>query len=1320
MTAETRAHQEWLGYVQPVGLVVTPVALNAAQCHPDRNVTETQDRLEALAGEQRCLKDLKHTLIELLGWRAEDCREPLAEETVVLPEYKETLRADWVAVNGGRPVLHGLHVPNGIDLDALPAEDVEGWRASVQTRFERLLRDTGVHVGLLSNGNVVRLVYAPRGESAGHCTFPIAAMCEPAGRPMLSAMVMLLSAQRVFLQPEERRLAAILQQSRKYQGEVSTRLSEQVLVALHALLKGFEAADAATKGALLSEVRRGDGRVELYGGLLSTILRLVFLLYAEDKGLMPGAELYVRYYSVTALFEQLRDDEARFPDTMGQRFGAWARLLTLFRMVFRGGGGGGMELPKRSGELFDPDAYPFLEGRNKADHFSSDRSQKLKVPKVSDGVVLEVLRNLLVLDGERLSYRALDVEQIGSVYQSMMGFSLEEAAGRSIALGKAHAVVNLEELLEVDAKKRVEWIKQQTDIKIEGKAAKELAAAKTTDALIAALQRRISMLTPVALEPGALHLQPSQERRRTGSHYTPRELTEPIVSKTLTPMLRGLGEHPTPAKVLSIKVCDPAMGSGAFLVESCRFLADALVGAWSHYRLTPKVPPDEDVVLHARRLVAQRCLYGVDKNPFAVTLAKLSLWLFTLAKDHPFTFLDHALKCGDSLVGLSKSQLTRFTWEDASTTFGTIFTSHVERLVERGEQLRLQIHDLPDPADTTELKSLHEAAESSLETARLIGHLVIAAFFAGGAAKMKKERLAGLAGRVQRIFTETLGNKTSSPETVAPVNVLLRELLEEVRDGVEHTPPRPFHWELEFPEVFGKGRDGFDAFVGNPPYAGKNGISDSGGDQYIPWLQALHPGAHGNTDLSAHFLRHCFDLLCEHGTFGLISTKTVAQGDSRRSGLKVMLERGGIIYDATRILRWPGPGANVTVAVIHLAKGRDREAVLERWLNGRRVQEISSWLRGMKEREEPKPLKANENLSFQGSIVLGLGFVLTPEEATAFVDKDERNKARIHPYIGGEEVNSHPKQSFDRYVICFADVPRKPGEKFGALNESDAKKWPDLYEHIKEHVLPERMRLGDGSDARRRKTYWWLFGRDTPALYETIAGMPRVLVIARVTKHVCFSFQPSDRIFHEKLVVFPFASWTPFAVLQSRIHETWVWLLSSTMKEDLNYSPSDCFDNFPFPRPSPREEVPALEGVGRRLYEARAKYMETHEQGLTDTYNALKDPSQSTPELDALRALHVELDRAVLQAYGFENIEVPPYTTPLDDAERTARDAFEDQIIEALFRLNADRAAAESLASPPPPEDPKPPRSRKKQQPKQTALELSGTERRRGGRRSSD
>ena len=202
-----------------------------------------------------------------------------------------------------------------------------------------------------------------------------------------------------------------------------------------------------------------------------------------------------------------------------------------------------------------------------------------------------------------------------------------------------------------------------TDQDLTGTAETALKDAASREDIVAALGRKLdAVITPSPLPPGTPILVPTDERRRTGSHYTPRSLTSPIVSETLRPILERLGPMATPAQILDLKVLDPAMGSGAFLVEACRQLAEALVKAWEAHKAMPELPPDEDALTHARRLVAGRCLYGVDRNPMAAELGKLSLWLATLAAGHEFTFLDHAVRAGDSLVGLDLEQIEALHW----------------------------------------------------------------------------------------------------------------------------------------------------------------------------------------------------------------------------------------------------------------------------------------------------------------------------------------------------------------------------------------------------------------------------------------------------------------------------------------------------------------------------------------------------------------------------------------------------------------------------------------------------------------------------------
>ena len=243
-------------------------------------------------------------------------------------------------------------------------------------------------------------------------------------------------------------------------------------------------------------------------------------------------------------------------------------------------------------------------------------------------------------------------------------------------------------------------------------------------------------------------LQPTGERRRTGSHYTPRSLTAPIVKYALEPAFARLGPDATPEQVLDLKVCDPAMGSGAFLVEACRALGERLVAAWARWPETrPEIPADEDEELHARRLVAQRCLYGVDKNPRAVDLARLSLWLATLARDHEFTFLDHALKCGDSLVGLTTAQIAAANWDESKPGL-PLFRQLVRDSVAKAMQGRAEIQNAPDDTMRAIQEARHRNLESEVSPIRVMGDAVISAFFAADKAKAREKARADVESHI--------------------------------------------------------------------------------------------------------------------------------------------------------------------------------------------------------------------------------------------------------------------------------------------------------------------------------------------------------------------------------------------------------------------------------------------------------------------------------------------------------------------------------------------------------------------------------------------
>ena len=1396
--SDTRAHLEWLGFIQPNGLVVSAPALVKAGAILNRQDAEGQNRLKGCLrereldparGPEPCLPDFRAFAAAVLGWGfsshgyagTEEAPIP-GELAVPLPDYGETLRPDFAVrerdPRSGEPPWQLLVqvLDAGQDFDAPATSDAgagAGPRrldASPQGRAERLLRGAKVPAGLLFNGVALRLVSAPRGESSGWMDFRVADMCRTAGRPLCSALRLLLSEQRLLALPRAQRLAALLEDSRKYQNEVSERLAEQVMHALYELLRGLQAAHDDSVGELLREPLSADGdRNDVYRGLLSVILRLVFLLYAEERGMLPEDETFSRHYSLAGLYQRLREDAALHPDTMDQRFGAWAQLLVLFRLIHDGARahrtGGAVSLPERRGALFDPGRFPFLEGRRAG---ARQTIERVRPPLVSDGAVYRVLEKLLVLDGERISYRTLDVEQIGSVYETIMGFRMEVATGHSAAIKPAKklgapSTVDLDALLAQPKGGRARWLQARADRNLTDTVAKGLRTAETVDDLHAALDRVLDKdATPDLIPPGALVLQPNEERRRSGSHYTPRELTEPIVRHTLEPILqqlRGVDDRaPAPARILDLKVCDPAMGSGAFLVETCRQLADALIDAWGAHGEMPAIPPDEDEVIFARRLVAQKCLYGIDRNPMAVDLAKVSLWLSTLARDHPLTFVDHAFRHGDSLVGLTRRQIEAFHWlPDTRPLQAGFEVMRVREHVARTAALRRRIREAGEEVSDRARHDLWHDARDEIDAVRRFGDLTLAAFFAEAKPKQREAKRLEFAGAV--------------------VNGEASHYLSWIEERRHGDPPlAPFHWEIEFPEVFERENPGFDAFVGNPPFAGKNALAAGNVSGYPDWLKALHEESHGNADLVTHFYRRAFNLVRDGGALGLIATNTIAQGDTRSSGLRWICEHGGEIYRATRRVKWPGDAA-VVVSVLHVAKGgaagdkatgsegvggetarseiarddlfgeRSAKGGLatgrlagddlfgeglvkgepatgrfagKKVLDGANVEDITAFLFHRGGHADPVRLEANAGKSFQGSTVLGMGFtfddtdrkgVATPlAEMRRLIDENPRNGDAIFPYIGGEEVNTSPTHAHHRYVINFHDWPLRRADLGATWRDADEERrrdwrrdgivpldypesvaadWPELLDIVEERVKPER----DVQNRKALRERWWHYAEKRPGLYTAIDGLDRVLVTPQTSNVQALVFLPSEMVFAHTLIVFPLPDYASFAVLQSRFHQIWSAFLGPTMKDDLRYTPSDCFETFPFPENW--ETHSALEAAGKTYYDFRAALMVENDEGLTKTYNRFHDPYETDPQIAELRELHAAMDRAVLDAYGWDGIptdckflldyEIDEATLGRKKKPYRYRwpDKVHDDVLARLLALNAERAAEEARTGTP-------------------------------------
>lgn len=1303
---------EWLDHVQPVGLVVAPSVLKELGLTPlHQSPVDTAEAAEHLNPDDAglALADPWIFMKKVLGWNAAHVAGapggPELPDTLLvsLPEHGTTLAPTWAVAELGQTgqpwqLLVRIEAA-GIEPDG--RAQLGGWEASPHQRFERLLRDTGVFAGLLITDGELRLVYAPRGETSGYLSFPLRPLGMVAGRPMLGGLKLLLDSSSLFTAADTHRLPALLKKSRDAQASVSTELAGQVLGALHELLRGLDAADAD----LIRELARSNPG-HLYEGLLTVLMRLVFVLYAEDRDLLPSRPdararaIYETSYSVRGLYARLAEDAALNPDTMDERRGGWGQLLVLFRLIHKGHPSHFVQA--RGGKLFDPDEFPFLEGRK-------TRDDQPRILNVSDGCILRILEGLMTLklrgqERQRLSYRTLDVEQIGSVYETVMGFTVEAARSSVLAIkagknNRTPVFVALDELLARKGKDRIKDLKENVGRTLTAAQAKPVEAAKSVEELAAAFEGMVDERgSPrhVTALAGTPILQPTGERRRTGSHYTPRSLTQPIVAHALEPAFERLGPDATPDQILDLKVCDPAMGSGAFLVEACRAIATRLVAAWVRWPETrPVIPADEDEELHARRLVAQRCLYGVDKNPRAVDLAKLSLWLATLAKDHEFTFLDHALKCGDSLVGLDAAQIAAMHW-DTSKHGLPLFRKFVADRVAEVTKARAEIRSAPDDTIRAILEQKHRFVESRVEHVRVLGDAVISAFFAEDKPKAREKRRATVESWVASI------GSTKWDELEAAAASLC---------AGEH-PLRPFHWTVEFPEVFEAqqrtGNPGFDAIVGNPPFLRGKSISTNFGDCFSFWLEDLHPGGSRSADLAAHFYRRAYALLRNRGVFGLIATDTIRQGDTRDTGLATILADGGTITHAMTRMRWPGEAA-VVISIVHVSKNAALPAILD----GRVAQRISAYLVDGNLDRTPAVLEANARKAFQGSVVLGVGFTFDDAAAAKgeaesletmrnLMSKDKNNQICVVPYIGGEEINSSPTHTHHRYIIDFFDRPlgrRDTLPLWFEMSERDRKNcltrglvpadypgevaedWPDLLEIVRRRVKP--IRDPQKRDALRIR--WWQFADKRPGLYNSILDRRHVLAHnAAATTHQAFAVLPVGLVYSHKLIIFALDTMSFFSCLQSSVHEMWNRFVGASRGEGLTYNPSDVFCNFPFPNDI--DASPQLESIGQAYHDHRATLMIARNEGMTKTYNRFHDRSETAADIVRLRELHAEMDRAVLEAYGWHDLAeraAPVFLDETNEDDHTYQGRlfwpsdFRDEVLARLLALNAERHAEE-------------------------------------------
>ena len=607
-------------------------------------------------------------------------------------------------------------------------------------------------------------------------------------------------------------------------------------------------------------------------------------------------------------------------------------------------------------------------------------------------------------------------------------------------------------------------------------------------------------------------------------------------------------------------------------------------------------------------------------------------------------------------MGLSRTQIDAFHWKTGVRTQIGLEQERTRQHLRKVSKLRERIRSAGEDTPDWELRRTWDDARYESGQVALLGDLALAAFVEGKTNREREEHRKRLAG-------EVMLNKAGH----------YRGWLE----GLRRTEPplAPFHWEIEFPEVFERENPGFDAIVGNPPFAGKNTVRAANINGYPEWLKTMHAESHGNSDLVAHFFRRSFNLLRDGGTFGLIATNTIAQGDTRSTGLRWICEHGGEIYRANRRYKWPGQAA-VVVSVVHVHRGKWDG---HRLLDDERASDITAFLFHRGGHRDPARLMANARKSFVGSYVLGMGFtfddtdkkgVATPlTEMRRLIEENPHNQDAIFPYIGGEEVNASPTHAHHRYVINFRDFPLRRGELEESWKEAPdqrrrelrrqavvpidypepvAADWPDLLAIVEERVKPER----DVQNRKALRERWWHYAEKRPGLNRAIADLKHVLVVSRVGQQGAIASMSADMVHGESLIVFPRATSAAFCAIQSRPHEIWARFFGSSMKDDLRYTPSDCFETFPFP--CGWQTHPTMKAAGKEYYDFRAVIMVKNKEGLTKTYNRFHDPNENDAEIEQLRDLHATMDRAVLDAYGWQDIATDCdflLDYPIDEAE---------------------------------------------------------------------
>lgn len=1323
-TNATDLHRAWLQLVDTDGpfLAIPPLKKVWPNGIPDFRATHP-DRFEALIDARKAFESAWEALdrdpgsdIRLSGYRTERDKwvEAVLREVVgwgeslewgVVPgvEAHSPNRAVTVAAQGALVGADGLGALVLVvdPTDSLRQTPSDLWAATPVDRCEALLRENSVEVGIVTDGRWWGLVCAREGSmAASGIVDALTWVEEPRAR---DAFLTVIGRQHIIGGDPAERLPVLFKESVAAAEEITEALGAQVRRAVELLIQSFSesAAEAERRGLRDPLPARTH---DTYEAAVTVMMRTVFLLFAEERSLLPAGELFEQGYGIAGEYERLtarKNDESE--EALDATSLTWHRLLATSQALYQGASFENLRMPAYGGSLFDPARFPFL---------TETTEQGALAVTVSDRVMLHVLRSIQTayVQGEtrQISFRDIDVEQIGYIYEGLLGYTAARVSEPTLGIiGTTGAepeipLAILEELAttHTDAKKLAaavrEWIADdQPSSKPSSapaivKAITAVAAPSAISALAQTvgddntLRDRIKAWLglirpdlrghPFVVVAGGLVVKETPSRKNAGAHYTPKSLAEDVVLHALQPLCYSPGPHQTADseqwklkssdELLGLKVADIACGSGAFLVAAARYLADRVVEAW----ISEDAANSQRKGLYRRaiRQVVANCLYGADINDMAVEMCKLSLWLVSLDRDLPFSFVDDKVFVGNSLLGLTSLDQLRKLHIDprrvSSVQMFDIFDVDIDAIVRKAVALRERLAteiDEDDPArsSTAKRRQLRELREITALLGKIADGVVAAGLPLGGApGRALDDAYENLREAVRTAYPDP---RDSNSDSGWLDRIIQQGLTPSV--ATDYVQWQPLHWVLEVPDVFVE-RGGFDALIGNPPFLGAAKLSPAVGANVRDWLlHRVANGKRGAADLVAYFFVRGATLLGQSASLGLIATNTVAQGDTREVGLDQLTADGLTIYRSTQSAPWPASSANLEYAAVwatRQGRGPDVPAVAD----GIAVSRISTLLEpegralGL-----PSRLVEGRNVAFKGAEPGSMAFTMSPETAHVLLAEAHEDAASVlKPFINGEDLNSTASGAASRWIV-----------DFGMMDVHKVQRYPILLAWLAES-------LGRSLDADE---VWWRFRRPGPDLRAAVEGLEFVIALALVSKVVMPLRVRTGPVFSKNLAIFATDAFGDLAVLSSGIHQAWAIKYSSTLETRVNYSPSDAFETFPRPKLTER-----LEHIGRTLDEERREIMLRRQLGLTKLYNLVNDPAitdAADPNVARLRAIHIELDEAVVEAYGWSDIALDHGFHTYRQMERwTVSPAARVEILDRLLEENHRRAAAEAAASP--------------------------------------